>query len=298
MKPINDILEDFDVNVFKLMNEALDSGIELKEDVVGSSEIAYCMKKLLLQRELGSNFDGNNKTLFGQIFEEVLYKPEVLTKLICYINDKIELEDIQVIQPQREGEIEVKGGKIRLHPDIWTDKYIVEVKTTGIYTKYWDRTLAPYQLNQLNTYLGHWGIELGFMLKINLRAFLSQIDDTQKFYWDKLWENYGYLIPVEFDPEMYQLTIERAEELFRRFEAKDFQCDGPEFGWECKHCQEHIREACGKSMYKCKYCGRKKMWEYPSGLTEGFTANPICEACFHKVFPRYKYSKFKYRRGE
>lgn len=287
-------IENFDVNIFECIKDGLEPNIYHGYEVIGASNISMCKRGNLIGNELGISFQGNAKSLFGQIFEMILCQPKVLANIILRINEFLGIEHSMSIDTDKEDYLPIFDKfKLRLHPDIWTNDYTIEVKTTGVHVKMWTRDLAPYQVNQLNTYLGHWKQPYGFLLKINVRAFISNINEYQEGYWLKLWKKYGYIIPIKFDQEMYDATIKRATEFFISLEKKDFKVECPEFSWECKRCHPEIRNNCGKAWIKCRECS-KKMWEWVTTVTEDFKDNPICENCFKKIFPHHSYKKFKY----
>jgi hypothetical protein len=291
---IMNIEGDFDLNIFEAINYGIGADIPEKPNMIGASDIAMGMRKNLIKKILGITFKGNAKTLFGTMFEEILRNTDVLQSIILLLNAKIELEESMAIDVDKQDFLPIFDDYLlRLTPDIWTSYYTIEVKTTSIYTKEWERTLAPYQANQLNTYLGYYKHQFGFLLKVNSRAFISNINNYQEGYWGKVWEKYGYIIPVKFDPDMYKKTIDRTTEFFHRLETKDIGVKCPEFAWECKYCHPEIREFCGKIKVQCREC-KKIMWDWLDVLKEDYIETPVCESCFQKIFPSKKFEKFKY----
>lgn len=288
------IPENFDVNIFECIKEGLEPDIYHGHDVIGASEVSMGMRKNLIKNMLGIEFQGNAKTLFGQIFENILYRPRVLAHIIAEINQRLGIEGSMSIDTAKEDYMPIFDKfKLRLHPDIWTNYYTIEVKTSSVYAKLWNKEIAPYQINQLNTYLGYYKQQWGFLLKINVRAFISDMNNFQEGYWNKVWQKYGYIIPIEFDQEMFDATIERATKFFIQLEENDFKVECPEFTWECKNCHPNARSNCGKVWVKCREC-TKKMWEWAETVSDDFRDTPICESCFKKAMPQHKYEKFKY----
>jgi len=288
------IPENFDVNIFEVINDCMKADIPEAVNIIGSSDIAMGRRKNLIKSFLGVGFNGNAKTLFGVMFEAILHRPEVLQSIITHINRQCDVDISMEIDSNKEDFLEIlEGNYLRMHPDIHTTEYTIEVKTTSVYTKEWNKDLTPYQVNQLNTYLGFYEQQFGFLLKINTRAFISNMNDRQPGYWDKLWRNYGYIIPVEFNPEMYAKTLQRAEEYFQLIEAKNIDVECPEFAWECKYCNPLVREKCGKIVVKCREC-KKVMFEWMDCLKHEFIETPVCNSCFHKIMPQHNYEKFKY----
>jgi len=277
------------------MVEGLDSHIKDDSNIIGSSSIAFCPKKLVISKLIDVKFVSNAKMLFGQIFEDILYTPEVLSLLIVEVNDLLGIRPTdQIINPQAQKFLElIPGYFFRVTPDIYTNYYMIEVKTTSIYAREWKRELVDYQVVQLNTQLGAFGVDLGFILKVNSRSFLSNIKESGE-YWDTLWNKYGYFLPWYFDKNVYDSTLSRARFLLECIRDKIIPEEENTFGWECGYCNEEVRKMCGKEEYKC-YAHKcyKKMYEHPDILTQKFKEFPICENCFKKENPRSKYLKYK-----
>lgn len=291
---IMDIEGNFDLNIFEAINYGLEQNIPEAYNLIGASEISLGMRKNLIKKLLGIAFKGNAKTLFGTMFEDILHKTDVQNTIITQINEKIGLEVPMEIDDKKQDFLEIFDDyKLRLTPDTWTTYYTIEVKTTSIYTREWSRTLAPYQANQLNTYLGYYKQNFGFLLKVNSRAFISNINNYQEGYWKKLWHSYGYIIPIQFDSEMYDRTIERANTFFKHLDVQDINVPCPEISWECKYCDPRVIKVCGKVTAQCPEC-KKKMLEWPNCLTDAYIETPVCESCFNKITPNGNYEKFKY----
>ena len=290
-----EIPERFDVNVFSIMREGLDSHIKDDPNIIGSSSIAFCPKKIVISKLNDFKFVSNAKMLMGQIFENILYTPEVLSLLIFDINNGLGITPKdQIINPQAQKFLElIPGYFFRITPDIYTNYYMVEVKTTAIYAREWKKELVDYQIIQLNTQLGAFNVDLGFMLKVNTRTFLSNIKEGET-YWDDLWNKYGYFLPWYFDKDVYESTLNRAKWLLECIRDKVIPKEENTFAWECRYCNEGVRKICGKEEYKCfaPKC-YKKMYDHPHILTQRFRNFPMCEKCFKKANPRSKYEKYK-----
>jgi hypothetical protein len=168
-----------------------------------------------------------------------------------------------------------------------------------VYKREWTNTLAPYQVCQLNTYCGYYKQPVGFLHKLNIRAFISAImmDD---YYWNKLNDEYSLFVPIKFNQELFEKTKERAIQIFTGIDTESVDLfDDCEFGWECAECKKAIREICGKEEYKCeKYkktkkglvkCS-KKMYEYPHKISKEFKDDPTCKNCTKK----HNYERWKY----
>jgi len=297
------IPKNFDVNAFECLHEGYEADLKKGNNIIGASEIPYGMKKIVIKKlksiDDDTNFDneGNAKMLAGKMFEDAVCKPNVLANLIGKINQQLNINPKSMgigLKVSKLVEIE-PGYFFRISPDILTNYYIIEIKTTGIYAREWIKELASHQVAQLNAQLGVFNIDLGFILKVNTRWEQANIKETDD-YWKKLWDSYGYLIPWRFNKELYDKMIERLIIVIDHIKEKrwdDVPC--PEFPWECYYCNENIRKICGKEEYQCSApkCYRK-MYEYPRELARTFIDFPQCENCFVKANPHSKYAKYKY----
>lgn len=291
-----EIPERFDVNVFDLMREGLDSHIKDDPNIIGSSQISMCPKKIVISKLNDFKFISNAKMLMGQIFENILYTPEVLSLLIMDVNEKLGIRpNDQIINPQTQIFLELLPGYFfRITPDVYTNYYMIEVKTTSMYARAWKKELVDYQVIQLNTQLGAFGVDLGFILKANIRAFLSKIGESDT-YWDDLWNKYGYFLSWYFDKKAYDNTLKRAKWLLECIRDKVIPEEDNVFSWECGYCNEGVRKICGKEEYKCRApkC-YKKLYEYPENITQQFKDFPMCENHFNKENPHSKHTKYKF----
>ena len=86
------IIKNFDVNIFECINDGLEPNIYSGYDVLGASKVSMCKRGNLIGNELNISFQGNAKTLFGQIFENILYTPRVLVNIITEINNRLGIE--------------------------------------------------------------------------------------------------------------------------------------------------------------------------------------------------------------
>jgi len=290
------IPSDFDLNVFEVLIDALESDIPTGKNIIGSSGASLCARQQIISNLHNISSPINNKMLYGKVFETILQYPEVLSTLILAVNRKLGIDSThQIIATQPQKMLEVRPDQfLRCTGDIYTNYYMIENKTTSIYTKEWVRELAPHQVAQLNTQLGVFEVDLGFILKVNTRAWMSSIKQTSE-YWTKLWQDYGYFLPWRFDKEMFDDTIERVKFLFEKIDEEDFDVEGPTFDWECRYCNEECRKICGKEIYKCSATKcYKEICEFPHLLTNKFIDLPLCENCFKKENPHAKYLKYKY----
>ncbi|MDH3324095.1 MAG: hypothetical protein OEL89_00490 [Candidatus Peregrinibacteria bacterium] len=294
------IPEDFDVNIIEIMKDCLEEDFKKDKNVVGASEVPFCIRKTVLRKLHGKDVETTPKMLFGKIFETVLYLPHVLSSLICHVNHQLGLKVKEMeIQSQAKGHFELKPGKyLRMHPDIYTSHYIIEVKTSFTPLKIWSHELIPYHAAQLNTYMGYWNVPFGFILMVNEGIFKAQDKDNN---WNTFWKKYCYFVPVTFDLKLYQDTLLRALTVFDCIEQEICEIDCPEFEWECKYC--NVLEECGKEVIKCEFrdqfnkkCG-KKMYEWRECLTPEFVETPACRNCHeNKLKSRKDYEKFKHKK--
>ena len=246
--------EQFDLNVLKVLFKSLNAGIETGPNILGASGIPFCKRTNIIGALFGIQINSNNKMLFGQIYEFVLHQPRILKALIYKLHSTYKFDGkITVLDTKKSDMWEISEGHfIRLHPDIYTNLYSIEVKTTGMYVRDWVKELAPYQFAQLNTYLGYYKQPVGFLHKLNIRAFLATIKYTE-FYWDILWDKYGYFLEATFDKEVFELTIERAHDTFECIDNKRWKdIPGPEMPWECKSCDPEIKKICGHPISRQK----------------------------------------------
>jgi len=291
-----EIPERFDPNIFEIMRDGLDSHIKDDPNIIGSSSIAFCPKKIVISKLNNFKFISNAKMLMGQIFENELYNSEVLSRLVVKINtDLCITHDGHIIETQAQKFLElIPDYFFRITPDVYTNYYMIEVKTTAVYAREWKRELVDYQIIQLNTQLGAFGVDLGFILKVNTRAFLSNIKQDEN-YWDTLWQKYGYFLPWYFDQNTYDITLKRATWLLECIRDKIIPEEENVFSWECKYCNEGVRKICGKDKYKCpaSKCYRET-YEHPKLLTQKFKDFPVCEICFKKENVHSKYEKYKF----
>jgi len=222
---------------------------------LGASDIPYCVRKNILKKLNDIKTILNNKMMFGKLYEEVLYKRNVLKQLMLYLINQLDAFPKQ-IDTKKEDYWEVKPGyKIRMHPDIYTSLYTIEIKTTSAYKSSWTQKLAPYQVAQSNFYCGYYKHPMSFLHKINIRAFINTFES-----WDKLWGDYGYFQPIYFDNSFYKLCVERALFVFDGIENKESYVAGPEMMWECDTCEvKHLCKNPIKKEYieieeKCSHC--------------------------------------------
>lgn len=287
-----DNLTKLTINPFPIIAESLDSKIEQNKHTIGMSEIGYCKKKIIL-RHIHNKYDPTTmRTLAGTIVHKLIeYKP-TRTKIVDHINKQLNIDTFPLSQPEQEAEIDLGNGyKLRLHPDILTPHYVVEIKTTARPTRQWTKDVAPYHITQCNGYCGHYERKLGIILLINLNFFLSASKN-----WEYLLDKYTFTYPFTFDEKLYEQTLERSKNIAECIEYEIIDTYGdPELTWECAEC--NVIEECGRTVYKCQHTNQegrkcnKVMCEYTDLLSRGFQEQPICE----NHSRRKDYFKWKYK---
>lgn len=231
-----------DVNVFEIIQNAYDEKFNRRKNKLGCSELPFCAKKTIISRLYQIPFEPNMKMLHGKIHHGVIQDPKILSELINSIYQQLGIKKEEInVKTEKLLIHEILPGKfLEGHVDIFADDFLIEIKTTSIPLKY-SKDIAPYHFAQANTYLGLTNLNLGFILRINLRAFQSDIINLKD-----VWKKYGCLVPVYFNRKLYDKTLEKAILMFRLMEKGEFNISSPEFEWECKTCQKEIKEICLK----------------------------------------------------
>lgn len=229
------------VNVLKILKDCLEHDFDRGRCKIGCSALPWCPRKTIIGHLRGYRFTGNPKTLHGTILHEAIQQPDVLAELlsqIMWFTDMVD-KDLVVVPEKHLLEEIYEDHFLEGHVDVYTSRFLVEIKTTSTYMKYYNHEVLPYHAQQLNTYMGLTGVHLGFILSLNTRAFQSKIED-----WDKLWKKYGFILPVTFSEDLYAKTLARAKEIFEHMENDDWDLEGPMYDWECKVCDPRIRFVC------------------------------------------------------
>ncbi len=250
-----------DVNVFDIIQEHYKEHFDRDKNKLGCSELAFCARKTLINRIFfPGEFIGNMKMLSGKIHHGVIQHPEVLSQIIdsiCFqlgiTNNLIQVKtekvllyevtkDKYIVVPKNGYITDISGYKcIEGHIDVWTDMFLIEIKTTNVPVSAYNKNIAPYHYIQLNTYLGFSEILLGWVLKIHLQAYISKITDISD-----IWRKYGVWFPVVFNKEIFDSTIEKAKTIFEMLEKDSFNLAGPQFEIECSWCDKKIKKICGR----------------------------------------------------
>ena len=238
----NDTKGFIDVNVFEIIKKAYDEKFNRRKNKLGASELPFCARKTIISRLYHIPFETNMKMLHGKIHHAVIQDPKVLTELIGSIYKQLAIKKKEVnVKTEKLIIKEIIPGKfIEGHVDIFADDFLIEIKTTSVPLIY-SKDIAPYYFVQTNTYLGLTNLTLGFILLVNLLAFQSEVSN-----FNDMWKKYGCFVPVQFNQELYDKTIEKAILMFKFMDQDKFNIAGPEFEWECRKCTKKIKEICLK----------------------------------------------------
>ena len=233
---------NINVNIFEILKDAFEEHFNRRTNKLGCSEIPFCARKTIISRLYKIPITTNMKMLHGKIHHSIIQEPKVLERIISSICEQLHItEPVKVIK-EKVISFEILEGKfLEGHIDVDTTYFIIEIKTTSVPLKYWSTSIAPFHYIQSNNYLGIEKKEFGFILHINLHAYQSVIIDL-----NEVWQKYACFIPITFDQEIFDLTMDKAKTMFLLMEEESFDIAGPEFEWECKTCPKEIQEICKK----------------------------------------------------
>ena len=249
------------VNVLKIIQDYYEEHFDRGLNVIGCSAPAYCATSILIKKLFfpGERM-GNMKMLHGKIHHGVIQHPEVLTPLVHGICDELGFDKSKVrITPELTFRVEIKPNKpytgllkgkktyMEGHIDVYTNFFLIEIKTTSMKLEYFANQIAAAHYIQANAYVGHSKpktddenkINLAYLLSINLRAFQSQIKDIEDIS-----KKYVKWYPIILNQKIFDATIERVKLLFRMIDQNRYNLAGPEFPWECKVCDDKIKKIC------------------------------------------------------
>lgn len=292
-----EIPENFDINLFHVLNDVYDSKIDRDENTIGCSSLSSCARTTIIKKIHGIKTPPNPKMLMGHIMGEALARPKSAFKIIDMINEQFGIKGLIEITAEPVLKYEVAPGKfLEGHIDLNTNLYPIEIKTTWVYVREWVKEIAARYFIQANAYLGIQKKNVGFVATLNMRAFMAKFHS-----WKELWEKYGYFIPFYFNQNTFDASIEKVRFIFKQIEKKDPDVECHPESWECRLCD--VRDLCGKVLGKCKHvnkngkvCG-KEMYEWVECLTKEFLDEPLCQNCYEKKtlkrkpYEIYKYSK-------
>jgi hypothetical protein len=280
MKELIKLKENFNFNVLnEVLIPKMDAHIEDRDNAIGSSEISMCARATIIRKLHHIALFLSNKMLFGEMYESILKQPLILKELLYYLHSKFEIA--KPLDPKltydticnKEDYWDIGEGMfIRLHPDIYTNLYTIEVKTTWMFQRDFtvEKTTAdsllPYQVAQENMYMRFYNQPIGFLHKINGRVFYNKISNDLDAYWNVAWLKYCYFMPIYFDEALFNVSLQRAKYILGKCFDKEFKdVVGPEYAWECNYCDERVRNHCKVPISKiqldvyetCTSCGRK-----------------------------------------
>ncbi|HDI02728.1 MAG TPA: hypothetical protein ENF95_01180 [Candidatus Aenigmarchaeota archaeon] len=238
------------------------------------------MRKNVLFRRYELEPKNKMRLLAGKMTHRSLQKKAVMERVCRDINKELGYETRRAyghvfvrvesgnfvpftVEKEKFMMIQVLPGKyIRMHSDISTTLYTIEIKTTTLPLKFWKETVAPYHIMQLNTYMGFSHHRFGFLWKVDLNFYKSE-----SRRWSYIWNNYFRLYPVMFNQALFNYTLERARDYFKYTELEnpgEIPCpEFPEF-----ECNNECREYCPNPIDKVKV-----------DVTE------VCEHCKKEIYP-------------
>ena len=254
---------NFHANLMPAIAKGYDSDFLNTPNIIGSSEIPFGLRKNIINKRENLTLDFQMDLLSGKMTHHSLQKEEVMYYITKEINKQLGYNEIEIygnrfieldngnyhqfkVQKEKEQFIEFYPKQyFRLHSDIHTTYYTIEIKTTTMPIKMW-KALAVYNLQQLNTYLGFAHHDYGFLLKNDQKVYTSK--STRESY---VWNNFFMLYPHHFSQELFDYTINRVKEYFNHVNnntpIEKIAC--PEFLFECK---DKCREYCPNPIDKVK----------------------------------------------
>lgn len=271
---------DFNPNLLMAVVDAYNNRFPNNPNTIGASELPYGLRKNVIKTRFNLEEPLNMRMLGGSLNHNVFQKKKVMENLVGIINEAMGYETIEIngnryihlannnwkqftVEKETYGSLEVLPNKyIRMHSDIKTSFYTIEIKFTSMPKKMWASELAVYHQMQLNTYLGYNRHDWGILLRGDL-GFLKSASTK----WSYIWNNYFVLYPVMFDRDLFKYTINKAKQYFNYLENENdiskipcpehiFSCDGciagekcpnpiikvdMDYVEECYHCKQAIR---------------------------------------------------------
>jgi len=301
---MNDIPEKFNVNPFKILMDNFSENFEREneDNVIGSSELGSCARKVVLQKILKRYETTNMKMLRGKIFHATFQKKQLIVDLIKGLKKdwNFDTEHFRA-KVEKEQRYHIGNDKyIEIHEDVGTSEFPIEFKFTSVHLKMWTEEIADKYLVQMNTYLGIERQPVGVLVIVNLRGFDNKFNSIEE-----TGQKWSFVLPVYFDKELFNLTVSKAKKIFEAIDCADPDHieHFPEHEWECGKCI--VREECGKLEYSCEHrfenskgimvkCS-KKMYEFEDRLTNKWLESPICQNCYeNKIRARKPYLEIKY----
>ena len=265
-----------DVNLINAIYNGYQEHFSNNPNIVGSSEIPFGMRKIVINKRNQLQLEFNNKLLAGKMFHYSLQKPGVMYFITKEINTAlgysereingkryIELENGNFMGFEVESETAsmteiIPGYFFRMHQDIHTTLYTIEIKTTNLPRSLW-KDLAIYHILQLNSYMGFNHQKFGFLLKIDLGSTKEDERYTPHggFYnssstkFNFIWNKYFMLYPHEFNEALFDYTIKKLKSVFTclKLETKEELIPCPEHIFEC---DDACKDYCPNPINKVK----------------------------------------------
>lgn len=249
------------INLIPALIEGYKASFSTANNVVGASEIPYGMRSIVITKRLGLTLAWKNNLLAGSMMHYALQKESVLQSIGTLVNEGLgyttrknnnktyillDNEDYELftIEAEKERYIEIlEGYFFRLHTDIHTTHWDIEIKTMGKPKGMW-KDMAPYHIVQLNVNMGFNRNERGFLWLIDRGStkederyashggFYNSASTTAKYLWNK----YHLLDPNEFNQALFDFTLKKLKSVFTclKLGTKEALIPCPEFVFECK----------------------------------------------------------------
>lgn len=261
------------LNLMEAINEGYKEHFLQSKNILGVSEAPFGKRSNVITKRENLELEGLMKMLSGKMTHRSIQKSKVMLLITKQINKALGYNEIEYngkryiklengtfiefkTQKEKEQYIEIFPKQfLRLHSDIYTTFYTIEIKTTSMPMKLWGE-LAAYNLQQLNTYLGFNHHSFGFLLKMDINFYKSQSTN-----WNYIWNNYFLLYPFLFDKSLFEYTINRVKDFFNYMNnntpIEEIPC--PEFIFECSgecknFCPNPIEKTKVDYNEVCEYC--------------------------------------------
>jgi len=258
--------------------EAINKGYETNfiqsPYIIGNSSLPFGLRSNVIKGRENLKTEENMKMLSGSMSHRNFQKSKVMYEITKMINTSlgyteievngnrfIELENGNYIKFTVEKEVELfieitPGRYLRMHIDMrGFPFYCIEMKFTTLPKKMW-KELAPYQIMQLNTYMGFSHTPFGYLLKGDLSFYKSASKR-----WSYVWNKYFMLYYHKFNQELFDYAIDKTKAYFHYIdnEIKVEKISCPEFLFEC---DDECKEYCPNPIEKvpmdhndtCFYC--------------------------------------------
>jgi hypothetical protein len=247
-----DIPEDFDLNGFQILGDFFGNDFEEHPNELGGSDSDKALRQIIDSKiNLKESFLTLKKLIGKMVHYFLQQKKSVMAMVkLIYKQTGIKATKVRIEAYKRKclncgyedkhKEEERPRADVcpicgcsyftRHHVDILTDKYVIEIKTSLMYVRDFERQISNKYAKQTNYYMGAFEPKLGYVLYLNLAAFKNKFTS-----WDEIWLKYGYCIPMDFNQKMYDKTIKKFKKVVKCIKGKDYyvKCPSSET-WECK----------------------------------------------------------------